>query len=77
MGELSTSLSIRHFDNDNVNFRRLPNALDGTLCTKRFNQNSLYGTKGFKNETERFRDGTKCFENKRNVLVTERNAFKV
>ena len=34
--ELSTSLSIRHFDNDNENSRILPNALDGTLFTKRF-----------------------------------------
>ena len=61
MGELSTSLSIRHFVNDNENSRRLPNALDGTICTKRFER--FVRTKRFENETERFGDGTKRFEN--------------
>ena len=61
MGELLTLLSIRHFDNDNGNSRRLPKALEGTLCTN--DLNGLYGMKRFENKTECFWDGTKHFEN--------------
>ena len=63
MGELSSSFSIRHFDNDNEYSRRLPNALDRTLWTKgfeRFVQNEMFWKR---NETKRFGNGTKRFEN--------------
>ena len=46
---------------DNENSRRLPNALDGTLCTKHLN--GLNGTKRFENQMECFGEGTKRFEN--------------
>ena len=47
MGELSTSLSIRHFDNDNENSRILPKAPESS---SRNDLNSLYGMKRFENE---------------------------
>ena len=62
MDELSTSLSIHHFDNDNENSRRLPNALDGTLFTKRSER--FVRNETLWEQTERFHNGTKCFENR-------------
>ena len=68
----------RHFDNDSENSRRLPKALHGTLCTKRFAttiwtvcternvsrmQRNALGTERNFLRTKRFGMGTKCFEN--------------
>ena len=80
MVELSISVSKCNFYNDNENSGRLPNALDGMLCTKRFKR--FVRNDMLWKEPKRFWDGTKRYvlRTKRtfwlgNETLWEQNAF--